>query len=95
MTLVEQLKQQRTIRNENQTVAGRRFGVTQPTFARWERGMTPNDSMVPHLAHFLGVTTADVWQLVHSTIRPTSRQALMDELDAARSDRAAITEELG
>lgn len=65
-TFSQRLKQSRTDRGLNQRDAARRFGVSQASYNRWEKGVsTPDMDRWQQLATFIGATLEELWELLN------------------------------
>lgn len=65
-TLGEALRRERQRRGELQRDAAERFGVSQPSYHRWEAGdSAPADESRHAIAEYLGITVQEVWELLH------------------------------
>ncbi len=80
------LREARRRRGETQTDAAARFGVTQPSYSRWELGQSsPSVEQFDALAGFLGMTPDEFDRLLQGTIDP---------LDAVRAELAELQREV-
>lgn len=86
--LGELLRRERTRRSERQVDTAARFGITQPSYHRWERGDSrPDDAHFAEVARFLGIKVDEVWQLVHgASPEPTSLNQLREQVDGLQRD---------
>ncbi|MGI9606786.1 MAG: helix-turn-helix transcriptional regulator [Acidimicrobiales bacterium] len=83
----EALQRERRRRGENQRETAERFGVSQPSYHRWERGDShPDDKHKHAIAEFLGITVQDVWELQHNATDPLSFTLLNDRVSALERD---------
>jgi transcriptional regulator with XRE-family HTH domain len=66
-TLGELLRKERLRRKERQIDTASRFAISQPSYWRWESDKgQPDDSQFGRIAEYLGITTEEVWELVHA-----------------------------
>lgn len=78
----------RTTRGETQAEVARLFGITQPSYHRWEAGTNnPDARHFADIAKYLQVDVGQVWTLVHSPVEQT--ETLADQVGALE---AAIDE---
>jgi hypothetical protein len=72
------------------------FGVTQPSYHRWEAGANrPDDAHFAAIADYLGLRVNEEWNLVHGPDEgPTSLAAVQAELSALRRDIDALRESM-
>jgi len=94
LALGEALRRERTRRKERQADAATRFGVSQPSYHRWESGENrPDDAQFADVARYLGMTVAEVWELVHGAdAAPVSLEALRGQVAAVERDLADVRE---
>lgn len=75
--LGEMLRRERIRRKETQDEVAVRFGVKQPSYAKWEQGFRPSDARLADIASFLGLDLSEVWRTVHGE---TQAPATLDEV---------------
>lgn len=87
--LAARLREARRRRDETQTEAAARFGITQPSYSRWELGQSsPSEQHLDALASFLGMAPDDLDRLL-------GREADGDDpLEAVRAELAALQREV-
>lgn len=81
--LGEMLRRERIRRKETQQEVASRFGVKQPSYAKWEQGKRPDDSRLADMAGFLGLDLDEVWRMVHGR---SQAPATLDELRKRLTD---------
>lgn len=81
--LGEMLRRERIRRKERQRDTAARFGVSQPSYAKWESGTRPDDSRLADIASFLGLQLEEVWRMTHGA---SKAPATLDELRARMAD---------
>jgi|GEM_PF-5638555 len=95
-TVGEALRRERLRRGENQRQAATRFGVSQPSFYRWESGDTvPSDEHRREIAAYLGLSGDDFFKLLHreEPVSFTSLEARVHDLERdVRELRSALAE---
>jgi len=85
--LGEALRRERQRRGEKQRDTARRFEVSQPSYHRWESGVSsPSDEHRYAVAEFLGVTVQELWEMIHHEAPPASLEALQGEVAAIKRD---------
>lgn len=89
------LRAERAKRAETQATAAARFGITQPSYGRWEAGRhDPSDEHFDTIASYLGVEVGAVWQAVHGT--PADEVlSPRENVDALRADIEELYEVIG
>ena len=95
--LGEQLRRERTRRGMRQQEAAALFGVSQPSYHRWEAGTNhPDAQFFRLLAEFLGCTIDEVWSMVFREEPPASLGQIKTQVDELRAQiaelRAAIAD---
>ena len=88
----ELLRRERLRRDQLQDQAALRFGITQPSYSRWENGQIfPDDKHFAEVANFLGLQLEDVWEMVNGNDpRPVSLEALKTEIAELKRDIADL-----
>lgn len=81
--LGEMLRRERMRRKERQRDTCARFGVSQPSYAKWESGTRPDDSRLADIASFLGLQLEEVWRMTHGE---SKAPATLDELRVKMAD---------
>ena len=85
--LGEALRRERHRRGEKQRQTAQRFGVSQPSYHRWESGVSlPADEQRHLVAEFLGVTVQELWEMIHEEAPPVTLEELQQEMSAVRRD---------
>jgi transcriptional regulator with XRE-family HTH domain len=86
--LGEALRRERRRRKERQIDTASRFGISQPSYARWESGEhDPDDQHFGAIADFTGLALSDVWRMVHhSDAEPLTVDKLQERLLHAEQD---------
>lgn len=85
--LAEALRRERVRRHERQEDTAARFGISQPSYWRWEAGKgLPNDRFFAAVADFLGMTTEEVWQLAYGDEKPQSLSNLTEMISGLQRD---------
>lgn len=80
------LREARQRRGETQAEVAARFGVTQPSYSRWELGQTsPSGQHLDELSRFMGMEPDDFARLLQGTADP---------LDAVRAQLAELQREV-
>ena len=91
----EALRRERSRRKERQRDTAARFGVSQPSYHRWESGENlPDDELRQKVAEYLGITVGEVWELMHNESAPASLEALHQDIADLQRDIADIREQL-
>lgn len=90
----EALRRERVRRGENQRQTAARFGVSQPSYFRWETGDTlPRDQHWSQVAGFLGMSVDDLYFLIHDEEPPSSHTNLDERMSALERDIVDIKEQ--
>ena len=93
--LGEALRRERQRRSEKQRDTARRFGVSQPSYHRWESGASvPADEQRQAIANFLGVTVQELWEMIHRSASPTTLDGLQAEVAELKRDIADLRDTL-
>jgi transcriptional regulator with XRE-family HTH domain len=85
------LRIERLRRREGQEEAGRRFGVSQATFSKWERGFAlPDQERFAVVADYIGATVEEVWTLVHGRKDPLTLSDALATIESMKRDIADL-----
>jgi len=91
----EALRRERLRRGENQRHVAARFGVSQPSYYRWENGeATPRDKYRPAVAAYLGLDSPRLTKLLYETEEPATYTEMMERIAALERDVADLKEQL-
>lgn len=90
--LGERLRRERTRRDERQIDAANRFGISQPSYYRWESGEArPDDSQFELIGRYIGVPVDEVWELLHGEkAEPPSLTGLREQIGSVERDVADL-----
>jgi len=90
-SLGEALRRERQRRSELQRDAASRFGVSQPSYHRWESGESvPADESRQAVAEYLGMTIQEVWELIYDTAPPISLESVQQDVAEIRRELADL-----
>lgn len=91
----ERVRRERIRRQLPQAEAGVLFGISQPSFHRWESGATkPDAEHFAKLGDFLGCTVDEVWAMVFEEAPPVELDRLAATVAVLAADVARLSRQV-